>query len=108
MKTTRILLGIVGVAVLFGSSAVRAQRAMPMPGRGGRGGNAAVQEVAWNSLEMVFTGKLESVQRGPVGMSMPPMYSTTLNFTVETVIRGSLKKGQKLVMGHVVRQQDMQ
>jgi len=66
--------------------------------------NSAANNVAWNSLEMVFTGKLDSVKRGPVGRSMPPMYTATLTFTVEQVIRGDLKAGDEIVLSHVARQ----
>ena len=58
----------------------------------------------WSAFEFVFTGKLENVQRGPVGMSYPPVYSTQLTFTVEQVIRGSLKVGEKITLAHSARQ----
>jgi len=62
-------------------------------------------EPAWNSIEMVFVGKLDKVQRGPVGMSFPPMHTATLSFTVERAIRGNLKPGTKLQLGHALRQE---
>jgi hypothetical protein len=61
--------------------------------------------VGWNSLEMVFTGDLDGVQRGPVGMSFPPMYTAQLTFTVKQVIRGNLKVGDKITLAHAARQE---
>lgn len=60
----------------------------------------------WNESEYVFTGKLDQVVAGPVGRSFPPVYTHTLHFTVEKVLRGSLKPGDKVVCSHVARQQN--
>ena len=58
----------------------------------------------WNEFEHVFTGKLDQVVSGPVGQSFPPLYTHTLHFTVETVLRGGLKAGAKAVCSHAARQ----
>jgi hypothetical protein len=59
----------------------------------------------WNSAEYVFTARLDKVEAGPVGMSFPPMYTHTLSFTVETVLRGAMKAGDKVTCSHVARQE---
>jgi len=78
------------------------------PGRGrpalGRPGAKATPRKPWNEAELVFTAKLNSVDAGPVGRSFPPMYTHTLHFTVEKVLRGSLTPGAKLDCSHVARQ----
>ena len=66
---------------------------------------AAADGGNWGEAEFVFVGKLDAVRHGPVGMSMPPMYSDTLSFTVEKAIRGGLKAGQKIDFAHVARQE---
>jgi formylglycine-generating enzyme len=71
--------------------------------------SAMAQEAGpnWNESEYVFTGKLTQVVAGPVGMSEPPLYTHTLHFTVEKVLRGGLKPGEKLVCSHSVQQPAM-
>jgi hypothetical protein len=72
----------------------------------GRGGPDVKQAApGWNSLELVFAGDLDAVQRGPVGMSFPPMYTAQLTFTIKQVIRGDLKVGQKITLAHTARQE---
>ncbi len=75
----------------------------PMPGAMQA---AVAAPVAWNSFEFVFTGKLDEVKYGPVGMSYPPVYSVSLTFTVEKSIRGILKAGDKITLHHSARQQN--
>ncbi|MFZ5832173.1 MAG: hypothetical protein ACOY3P_18980 [Planctomycetota bacterium] len=58
----------------------------------------------WNRAEYVFTGKLDGVQAGPVGQSMPPHYTHTLALAVEKSLRGGLKPGQRVEVAHVARQ----
>jgi len=60
----------------------------------------------WNEAQSVFTGKLEYVQAGPVGRSFPPVYTHTLGFKVQRVLRGELKEGAQLTCSHVARQHD--
>jgi hypothetical protein len=74
-----------------------------MPG-GAAATEGAVAAFNWGEAETVFTGRLDQVQRGPVGMSFPPMYTTTLHFTVEKVLRGTVKPGDKIVCHHAVQQ----
>jgi len=70
----------------------------------GRGAPALRPPKKWNESEYVFTGKLDRVDAGPVGQSMPPMYTHTLHFTVEKVLRGPLKPGEEVACSHVARQ----
>ena len=79
-------------ALLFLVVALATAQAQPEPAGG------------WNSLELVFTGNLDAVQRGPVGMSFPPMYTAQLTFTIKQVIRGNLKVGDKITLAHAARQ----
>jgi hypothetical protein len=58
----------------------------------------------WGSYEFVFLGKLDEVTAGPVGQSFPPVYSHTLKFTVEKVLRGNLKVGEKVTFANIARQ----
>jgi hypothetical protein len=67
---------------------------------------AVAAPAPWNSFEFVFTGKLDEVKYGPVGMSYPPLYSVSLTFTVEKSIRGTLKAGDKVTLHHSARQQN--
>ncbi len=60
----------------------------------------------WNEAELVFSATLQRVVQGPVGMSLPPMYTHTLHFTVVRVFRGSLKPGDEIACSHVARQQN--
>lgn len=60
----------------------------------------------WNEAQYVFTGKLDSVQAGPVGRSFPPVYTHTLGFEVQRVLRGDLEAGTRLTCSHVARQHD--
>jgi len=55
--------------------------------------------------EYVFTGKLDRVEAGPVAMSMPPIYHHKLDFTVDKVLRGQLRQGQKVACVHLARQE---
>ncbi|MCC5850400.1 MAG: hypothetical protein JJU29_20125 [Verrucomicrobia bacterium] len=44
----------------------------------------------------LLVGKLTSVRPGPVGQSMPPMYTYTLTFEVVEILRGRLNVGDTL------------
>ncbi len=59
----------------------------------------------WGEAQYVFSGKLESVVSGPVGLSNPPVYTTRLEFVVDRVFRGPIKKGDRLKCAHSIRQQ---
>lgn len=59
----------------------------------------------WGEAQYVFTGKLESVVGGPTGLSNPPLYTTRLEFVVDQVFRGPIKKGDRLKCVHSARQQ---
>lgn len=71
-------------------------RPKPAPGDG-----AAAR---WNEAEIVFVGKLDGADAGPVAQSFPPIYTHRLHFTVEKVLRGDLKAGDKLTCHHSARQ----
>ena len=58
----------------------------------------------WGEAAILFTGKLETAQAGPVAKSMPPIYSHTLVFTVKEVLRGNLNAGEKVTGSHSARQ----
>ena len=58
----------------------------------------------WGEAGYVFTAKLQTVIAGPVALSRPPIYSHRLEFVVESVIRGPVKKGDKLTCSHSARQ----
>ena len=57
----------------------------------------------WAGAEVLFTGKLKSVSAGPVGRSMPPVYTHRLTFTLQKVLRGKVD-GPEIVCSHVIRQ----
>ena len=82
--------------------------ARPMPGRPmpGRPGAEMPGEKKWNESEYVFTAKLTGVDAGPVANSMPPIHSHALHFTVDKVLRGPLKSGEKITCSHSARQND--
>jgi hypothetical protein len=61
---------------------------------------------SWAGYEFVFVGKLDQVTAGPVGRSFPPVYSHTLKFTVEKVLRGNLKAGEQVTFANTARQND--
>lgn len=65
----------------------------------------AVTLKKWGEAQYVFSGKLESVVSGPTGLSNPPLYSTRLEFVVDQVLRGPVKKGDRLKCVHSARQQ---
>ena len=44
----------------------------------------------------VLVGTLSEVRTGPVGQSMPPLYTYTLTFQVDDVLRGDLPVGEKV------------
>lgn len=98
---------IATVVAMFLSTLVVSQTVLGQGVRGRRGPGKSGPSAAakkWNEAEYVFTGKLDSVDAGPVGRSFPPMYTHTLHFTVERVLRGPLKPGAKVDGSHVARQ----
>jgi hypothetical protein len=60
----------------------------------------------WGQSEVVLTGKLTKVIPGPVGLSDPPLYSHRLEFQIDKVLRGSLKKGDMVMASHSIRQKE--
>ncbi|NQU20203.1 MAG: hypothetical protein HQ567_02900 [Candidatus Nealsonbacteria bacterium] len=102
MLRTSMFVAVVAAVALSALTAV-AQPGRGLPILGGRGPAATVAK-PWNEAELVFTGKLNGVDAGPVGQSFPPMYTHTLHFTVEKVLRGTLKPGAKVDCSHVARQ----
>lgn len=58
----------------------------------------------WGGAQYLFTAKLDRVIAGPVAKSFPPIYSYRLEFTIDEVLRGALKKGQTLTLAHSARQ----
>ena len=98
-----VLSGVVMSAILV-APAVFGQLAIP--GRGPAANGPAKVATEWNEAEIVFTGRLDRVDAGPVAHSMPPIYTYTLHFTVDKVLRGSLKPESKITCAHSVRQVD--
>ena len=80
----------------------------PLPGRGPilRPGGPVQEKAppAWSSHQHVFTGTLNKVVAGPVGLSFPPVFTHKLTFTVKEVIRGDLKPGDEVTASQVARQ----
>jgi hypothetical protein len=58
----------------------------------------------WGNSEVVFAGTLDRVVAGPVGLSLPPVRTHQLHFTVEEVLRGD-SVDKQVVCSHVVRQE---
>ena len=58
----------------------------------------------WGRAEAVFTARLLNVAAGPVAPSEPPVYKHQLEFQVNKSLRGSLKKGERVVGWHSARQ----
>lgn len=58
----------------------------------------------WGQAQIVFVGKLDRVDAGPVGRSFPPMYTHKLHFSVDEVLRGSLAIDKPVTLSHVARQ----
>jgi hypothetical protein len=106
----RMKSGFFSAAAIVASTCLAALAAEPVPKRAlapiqpgiESGGPAAAKP--WAESEAIFTGRLESVQAGPVGLSFPPMYTHTLRFKVDRVLRGKLESGQQLTGSHVARQ----
>ena len=72
-------------------------------------GAASIQLTAeqlrrWGSSEMVFVGMLKKARGGPMGLSMPPMYTHQLTVSVTEVLRGKVKAGALQTCSHVARQ----
>jgi hypothetical protein len=94
------------VSVLAVETDAFGQVAGPMPLPGGPPGGATKKSSGWGEAECVFTGKLESVEAGPVAQSMPPIYHHTLHLTVEKCLRGTLKSGEKVDCANMARQME--
>ncbi len=58
----------------------------------------------WNAAEIVFVGKLTEAVPGPVARSLPPIYSHTLHFSIDKVLRGPLKADTEVELAHSARQ----
>ncbi len=74
----------------------------PMPGRGKPAVVDPFKTV--QGAQLVFTADLKSAQAGPVGMSMPPLYTHKLSIVVKEVLRGDVKPGDTLTLSHSARQ----
>jgi len=61
---------------------------------------------AWGGSPIILKGKLVQVVPGPVGLSEPPLYSHTLVFDVQAVLRGDLE-GRKQITAHHSVQGDL-
>ena len=97
---------IVSAVLLSISLAGTVAAGQPSRGRPalGRGTTLQPPPKKWNESEYVFVARLDRVDAGPVGRSLPPVYSHKLHFTVEKVLRGPLTPGAKIVCSHVARQ----
>lgn len=63
----------------------------------------------WGVSKLVFTGKLTQVVAGPVGRSMPPVYTHRLTFEIDEVLRGKddatgIEAGGVLNASNIARQ----
>jgi len=108
---TRVF-ALLSLVVAFASSALQSTAAEPGPrisiglAPAAQPKGASPDMSDWSKAQFVFTGKLDHVQAGPVGQSFPPMYTHTLGFQVQRVLRGDVKVGANLTCSHVVRQHD--
>src|SRR5262249_7769430 len=109
LKVFAVVCLVLVPAVLGGSGALIALRAVEKPartarapGRGDRrpkepgGQEPALREESlerWGWAEVLFPARLVSAQAGPVAPSDPPVYAHQLHFQVAKVLRGSLKQG---------------
>jgi hypothetical protein len=105
LKTVQLAVALVSLGLAAACLAAEPAVEGPAIELGFGGLAAASKPFDWNSAEYVFTARLDKVDAGPVGMSMPPMYTHTLHFTVETVLRGALKVDEKVTCSHVARQE---
>ena len=105
MKRTLIAGLILTIVVVEMCVARTASAQLAVPPRG-PAAIAPAKAAEWNEAEVVFTGKLDRADAGPVARSMPPIYTNTLHFTVEKVLRGALKPGSKIACPHSARQVD--
>ncbi|MBL7140282.1 MAG: hypothetical protein ISS74_05165 [Planctomycetes bacterium] len=99
----RAALCLVLTLVLAAAAAAAAPSRLPprLPG-GPAAPDAAAPEAA--DAPYVFVARVKAAQPGPVGMSMPPVYTTRLTLEVTKVIRGDLEAGQTFEAHHSVRQ----
>ncbi len=108
MTRISFLLSLVAASAFSGLGSTAAERPRisisPAPAVQPKGASSTMSD--WNEAQYVFTGKLDSVQAGPVGRSLPPVYTHTLGFEVQRVLRGDLKAGARLTCSHVARQHD--
>lgn len=58
----------------------------------------------WGDAELVFVGKLDSVQVGPTALSSPPIYNHTLSFSIDGPMRGTMPMGGQFKGNHSARQ----
>lgn len=80
-----------------------------MPGRGrrplpGRRPKPKNDFATLQRAQIVFTAELIKARPGPVGMSMPPLYTHRLVLSVKEVLRGSVKAGDEVIAHHTARQ----
>jgi RNA polymerase sigma factor (sigma-70 family) len=60
----------------------------------------------WAQSEVICTAALTRVIAGPVGRSIPPVYTHTLVLKVEETVRGAVKKGEMIQAFHSIRQEN--
>lgn len=59
----------------------------------------------WGGAELVVVGRFTKVTAGPVGRSLPPVYTFELEITPEKVLRGPEKLGKTISARYSVRQE---
>src|SRR5262245_38094977 len=89
-----------GAACAAGALAAQGEKGAP------KGVLAPAALERWGRAEVVCAARLEKVDKGPVGLSEPPLYNHTLHLRVDKALRGSLKKGDQVAAGHSIRQKD--
>ena len=105
-----VVMAVAGAIWLAGSwQAACAADAVPGRGRPAVGGGRAAKAPPkafdqCQRAEHLFTGKLVSAQAGPVARFLPPIHSFSLKITVAEVLRGSVKKDQRLTVQYSARQ----
>jgi len=100
----RTLISTIGLSLAMPLVALAEMPQIALPGGRGPTQKPAPKQ-DWGNAQIAFTGKLEQVIAGPVGMSMPPLHTHRLVFAVEKILRGELKPGQKVTCSHSARQE---
>ena len=92
-----LLLPALSLIILFGNS-------IPSYGQDANPGITQDNFRKFSTAQEVFTAKLTKVIPGPVGLSNPPLFTFKLQFEVNKVFRGSLKKGKTITGNYSIRQ----